>query len=100
MGGISMSTAEAANGQDLRAPGGRRRLLTGLRPTGQLHLGNYIGTLEKDIRHQTLPEYTCFFLVADYHALTKNIERVGDVSGNVRDTLLDMLAAGIDPQRS
>lgn len=78
----------------------RRRLLTGLRPTGKLHLGNYVGTLENDVHLQTLPEYTCFFLVADYHALTTNCERAREISANVWETLLDMLAAGIDPERS
>src|SRR5436190_10314873 len=78
----------------------RRRLLTGLRPTGRLHLGNYIGTLEEDLRLQADPDFACFFLVADFHALTTNVERSADVAQNARETLLDMLAAGIDPAQS
>ncbi len=80
--------------------GGRKRLLTGLRPTGKLHLGNYIGTLEKDVQLQHNPEYECFFLVADYHALTTYYESSREIGSNVRETLLDFLAVGIDPNQS
>jgi|SRR5579884_454897 tryptophanyl-tRNA synthetase len=83
-----------------RFPSTKKRLLTGLRPTGKLHLGNYVGTLEKDIELQNDPHYTCFFLVADYHALTTSAERAPEIRQNVRETLLDMLAAGIDPEKS
>jgi tryptophanyl-tRNA synthetase len=79
---------------------GRMRLLTGLRPTGKLHLGNYIGTLEKDVELQNDPRYECFFLVADFHALTTYYESSREIGSNVRDTLLDFLAVGIDPEKS
>ncbi|MBI2755799.1 MAG: tryptophan--tRNA ligase [Chloroflexi bacterium] len=79
---------------------GRLRLLTGLRPTGRLHLGNYVGTLEKDVQLQDDPRYECFFLVADFHALTTGFERSREVESNIRETLLDFLAVGIDPERS
>lgn len=79
---------------------GRRRLLTGLRPTGKLHLGNYIGTLEKDVQLQNNPQYECFFLVADYHALTTYYESSRQIGENVRETLLDFLAVGIDPNKA
>jgi tryptophanyl-tRNA synthetase len=78
----------------------RKRLLTGLRPTGKLHLGNYIGTLEKDVQLQSSPEYECFFLIADYHALTTYYEQSREIGSNVTDTLLDFLAVGIDPGKS
>src|SRR5207245_6145932 len=96
-----MSTTAQAPGEPMLAakPVGRR-LLTGLRPTGRLHLGNYVGTLEEDLRLQADPNYTCFFLVADFHALTTNVERAAEVAQNARETLLDMLASGIDPEKS
>ncbi|MBI4491807.1 MAG: tryptophan--tRNA ligase [Chloroflexi bacterium] len=78
----------------------RRRLLTGLRPTGKLHLGNYVGTLENDVRLQSSGEYECFFLIADYHALTTYYEQSRQLGGNITETLLDFLAVGIDPEKS
>lgn len=80
--------------------GGTRRLLTGLRPTGKLHLGHYVGTLEKDLELQANPAYECFFLVADFHALTTYFESSREIGGNIRETLLDFLAVGIDPAKS
>ncbi len=80
--------------------GGRLRLLTGLRPTGRLHLGNYIGTLEKDVQLLNDPRYECFFLIADFHALTTYYESSREIGANVRETLLDFLAVGIDPNKS
>lgn len=79
---------------------GRRRLLTGLRPTGKLHLGNYVGTLEKDVQLLNDPAYECFFLIADYHALTTGFESSHEIGDNIRETLLDFLAVGIDPEKS
>ena len=52
----------------------KKRLLTGLRPTGRFHLGNYVGTFEKDLELQNSGEYECFFLIADYHTLTTGYE--------------------------
>lgn len=75
-----------------------KRLLTGIRPTGKLHLGHFVGTLENDVRLQD--EYECFFLIADYHALTTYYEQSSEIGANVRETVLDFLAVGIDPQRS
>jgi tryptophanyl-tRNA synthetase len=78
----------------------RKRILTGDRPTGKLHLGHYVGSLKNRVRLQD--EYECFFLLADLHNLTtrpekESIEAIGD---NIRDMVLDYLAAGIDPQKS
>lgn len=80
--------------------GGRRRLLTGLRPTGRFHLGNFIGTLEKDLELQNDPRFECFFLIADYHALTTYYESSREIGGNIREALLDFLSVGIDPEKS
>src|SRR5689334_6131447 len=74
----------------------RGRILTGDRPTGKLHLGHWVGTLQNRVRLQR--EYECFFIVADYHILTTRLDDLGEIEGNVRDMVLDYLAAGIDPE--
>ena len=76
----------------------RKRLLTGDRPTGKLHIGHYVGSLKNRLRLQD--EYDCFFLIADYHMLTTHYEHIGDVKQSIHDLVLDYLAVGIDPQRS
>jgi len=82
-----------------RTTGGKRgRLLTGDRPTGKLHLGHYVGSLENRLRLQE--EYECFFLIADYHTLTTGAERTHEVAGNIRELVLDYLSVGIDPHKS
>ncbi len=80
------------------AQGKRGRLLTGDRPTGTLHLGHYVGSLENRLRLQE--EYECFFLVADYHVLTTAADRTGEIGQNIRDLVLDYLSIGIDPAKS
>jgi tryptophanyl-tRNA synthetase len=80
------------------APGKRGRLLTGDRPTGRLHLGHYVGSLENRLRLQE--EYECFFLIADYHVLTTGAERTAEIRRNIQDLLLDYLSVGIDPAKS
>src|SRR5450759_3727747 len=74
------------------------RILTGDRPTGKLHLGHYVGTLQNRVRLQD--EYECFFLIADYHVLTTRLQDLKEIEQNIRDVLLDNLSAGIDPERS
>src|ERR687883_760204 len=76
----------------------RKRILTGDRPTGKLHLGHYVGSLANRVRLQD--EYECFFLIADYHALTTAYEEPSEIGENVRELVLDYLAVGIDPERS
>ena len=70
-------------------------VLSGIRPTGQLHLGNYFGAL----RNFTKMQHTdrCFFFIADYHALTTHPDPTS-LHGNVRNILAEYLAAGLDPQ--
>lgn len=79
---------------------GQKRILTGDRPTGKLHLGHYIGSLRNRVQLQD--EYDCFFIIADLHMLTTQPrrERIAQVAQNVRDIVLDYLAVGIDPQQS
>ncbi|HNS50573.1 MAG TPA: tryptophan--tRNA ligase [Anaerolineae bacterium] len=78
----------------------RKRMLTGDRPTGRLHLGHYLGSLQNRVRFQD--EYDCFFIIADLHMLTTQPakERIAGVAQNVHDIVLDYLAVGIDPERS
>ncbi len=74
------------------------RILTGHRPTGPRHIGHLVGTLENWKRLQE--SYDCFFLVADLHALTTDYQQVDIIRQNTIETVLDWLAAGIDPDRS
>ncbi len=76
----------------------KRRILTGDRPTGKLHLGHWVGSLRNRILLQE--EYDCFFLVADLHSLTTDYESTERVKENVRDLVLDYLSVGIDPENS
>ena len=72
--------------------------MSGMRPTGRLHLGNFFGALANWV---TLAEHDeTYFEVADYHALTTAFERTDDIGPGIRDVVLDWLAAGIDPDRS
>ena len=77
-----------------------RRMLTGDRPTGKLHLGHYVGTLANRVKLQET--YDCFFLVADLHMLTTRteLERLRQTSDNIRAVVLDNLSVGIDPEKS
>ncbi len=74
------------------------RIVSGMRPTGRLHLGHLIGTLANWRRLQESDE--CFFFVADWHALTTDYDRAESVSHNVLEMVIDWLAAGIDPERA
>jgi tryptophanyl-tRNA synthetase len=74
------------------------RVLSGMRPTGSLHLGHYHGVLKNWARLQT--EYPCLFFVADWHALTTDYEKPGNVQENGWDMVVDWLAAGIDPNQA
>ncbi len=78
----------------------RKRILTGDRPTGKLHLGHYVGTLENRVELQDA--YDCFFIIADLHVLTTQPEkeRIAGAIQNIQDMVLDYLAIGIDPERS
>ncbi|MGH8605823.1 MAG: tryptophan--tRNA ligase, partial [Gammaproteobacteria bacterium] len=71
------------------------RVLSGMRPTGHLHLGHYHGVLKNWIKLQH--EYECFFFVADWHALTTHYEETAIISDSVWDIVIDWLAAGINP---
>lgn len=72
-----------------------RRVLSGMRPSGRLHLGHYHGVLKNWIKLQH--EYECFFCIVDWHALTINYQEVGQISQHVMDMAVDWLAAGVSP---
>ena len=82
-----------------------RRVLSGMRPTGRLHLGNYMGALYNWVKLQRealadgTPKYECYFFIADFHALTTDYADTSSLKENVRQVALDFLAAGLDPKR-
>jgi len=82
-----------------------QRILSGMRPTGQLHLGHYTGALESWVQQQNLLDangskvYETCFLIADYHNLTTSLE-TAEIYSNTLDMLIDWLAAGVDPRKS
>lgn len=80
--------------------GRKKRILSGMRPTGNLHLGNYEGALKNWIRLQNSGEYECFYFVADLHALTSDYADLSHVKQNTIDMISDWLASGLDPERS
>ena len=86
-------------GVDADPDDGRRpRLLTGDRPTGPLHLGHFIGTLQNRVSLQHT--HDTFIVVADQHMLTTGLERLGEIEANIRDDVLGNLAVGLDPDRT
>jgi tryptophanyl-tRNA synthetase len=76
----------------------KSRILSGMRPTGKPHLGNYVGALRNWVRLQD--EYDCFFFIADWHALTTDYADTRDIKQNSLEVMIDYLAAGLDPDRS
>ncbi|HEY6307810.1 MAG TPA: tryptophan--tRNA ligase [Candidatus Angelobacter sp.] len=75
----------------------RPRVLSGMRPTGRLHLGNYVGALQNWVKLQETHE--CFFFVADWHALTTDYDDTSRLADNTLEVVLDFLAAGLDPHK-
>jgi tryptophanyl-tRNA synthetase len=77
---------------------GRPRVLSGHRPTGRLHLGHLVGALGNWVQMQD--DFECFFTIVDWHALTTHYADTASLASNVREVMLDWLAAGLDPERS
>jgi len=75
----------------------KERVLSGMRPTGALHLGHYHGALKNWVRLQS--EMDCFYFVADWHALTTHYENREVIEKNVYEMVIDWLAAGLDPNQ-
>ena len=76
----------------------KRRILSGMRPTGKLHLGHLVGALVNWTKLQD--EYDCFFMVADWHALMSEYENPADLKANMLDNVIDWLSCGIDSEKS
>jgi tryptophanyl-tRNA synthetase len=77
----------------------RPRVLSGMRPTGKLHLGNYMGALANWVKLQNSAEYECYFFIADLHALTTDYADTSQIASNTMEVALDFLAAGLDPEK-
>ena len=79
---------------------GKKRIVSGMRPTGNLHLGNYEGALKNWIKLQDSGEYECFYFIADLHALSSDYADTSAIKQNTIDMVSDWIAAGLDPERS
>lgn len=77
----------------------KKRVLSGIRATGRLHLGNYLGAVKGMIELQNNPEYETFYMVADLHTLTTPFEPKG-FQEKIKDVVLDYLSAGLDPEKT
>ena len=77
-----------------------KRVLTGDRPTGNLHIGHYFGSLKKRVEIQNSGEYEQYILIADVQALTDNFNHPEKVRKNVREVAIDYLSVGIDPKKT
>ncbi len=75
-------------------------MVSGMRPTGRLHIGHYFGALENWVRLQNDPWYECFYFIADWHALTSDYADTSGVAQNTIEIMTDYLAAGLDPAKS
>ncbi|MDD5059955.1 MAG: tryptophan--tRNA ligase [Candidatus Omnitrophica bacterium] len=76
----------------------KKRILSGMRPTGKLHLGHLVGALSNWVKFQD--EYDCYFMVADWHALMSEYENPLNLKENILDNVADWLACGVDPEKS
>jgi tryptophanyl-tRNA synthetase len=76
----------------------KKRILSGARPTGPLHVGSYVGALQNWVKLQD--EYECFYMIADWHALTTDYADTHEIQSYIQQFLLDWLSCGLDPERS
>lgn len=74
------------------------KIMSGMRPTGKLHLGHYLGVLTNWVKFQD--EYDCYFAIADWHALTTKFDKTDDLKQNIKEAAMDWLACGISPEKS
>jgi tryptophanyl-tRNA synthetase len=93
---VTDSSNLPAGQDDLSLP--KKRVLSGMRPTGKLHLGNYMGALHNWVGMQD--KYECYFFIADYHALTTDYADPSQVRQNTLEVGMDFLAAGLDPEKT
>src|SRR5258708_5747551 len=92
---IAVSIAQRSMSNSRENP--RPRVLSGMRPTGKLHLGNYVGALKNWVELQET--HDCFFMVADWHALTTDYDNTSRFANNTLEVVVDFLAAGLDPEK-
>jgi tryptophanyl-tRNA synthetase len=78
----------------------KKRVLSGMRPTGRLHIGHFFGALENWVKLQNDPQYQCFFFVADWHALTSDYDDTSELASNSIEIATDWLASGVNPAKS
>ena len=78
----------------------KKRILSGMRPTGKLHLGNLHGALSNWVTLQNHGDYECYYFVADWHALTSDYATADEIRANTIDMVIDWLAAGLEPEKS
>ena len=76
----------------------RQKIMSGMRPTGKLHLGHYLGVIDNWVKLQE--EYDCYFSVADWHALTTKYDKTENLRQDILDVVMDWLACGIDPNKA
>ena len=76
----------------------KKRIMSGMRPTGRLHLGHYLGVITNWVKLQN--DYDCYFSVADWHALTTGYDKTEQLKDNVYNVVIDWLACGIDPKKA
>lgn len=76
----------------------KKRVVSGMRPTGRLHLGHLVGALQNWVALER--EYDCYYFVADWHALTSHYASTGDIVSDALDNVADWIAAGVDPEQS
>ncbi len=93
-----MVSAEISGSKPPSSGSPKRRILSGMRPTGRLHLGNYYGALYNWVKLQE--HYRCYYFVADWHAITTEYEAPQDISGFIPEMIIDWLSAGLDPEKS
>ncbi len=93
-----MVSAEISGSKPPSAGSPKGRILSGMRPTGRLHLGNYYGALYNWLKLQE--HYRCYYFVADWHAITTEYETPQAISGFIPEMLIDWLSAGLDPEKS
>ncbi|NTW07884.1 MAG: tryptophan--tRNA ligase, partial [Syntrophaceae bacterium] len=77
-----------------------KRILSGMRPTGKLHLGNLHGALGNWVELQNSGKYDCFYFVADWHALTSDYSTTENIKDNTINMVIDWLSVGLDPHKS
>src|SRR3989337_1224546 len=76
----------------------KKRVLSGMQPSGKLHIGNLVGALQNWVKLQD--KYECYYFIADWHALTSQYADTSQIKDNIKDVLINWLSAGIDPERA